>query len=479
MNRKSRKYIGLVAGPAFFLFIFTLSPFEELSPEANATLAVTSWMAIWWIGEFIPIAATALIPIVLLPITGAAPINQTTAAYGDKMLFLFIGGFIIAIAMEKWNLHRRIALNIIKIVGSSADRILLGFMLATGLLSMWISNTATTLMMVTIGSAIIKQLSGKLDIKGEGFFKALLLGIAYSASIGGVATLVGTPTNPIFVAIANEMYDMDIAFIHWMSFAFPFSIVVIFISWLYLSKIAYRVGSLDLHMGKQVIEDELATLGKMKYEEKAVAWVFALTAFAWITRTFILNRFIPDLNDTSIAIAAAISLFLIPSKKEKRVGIITWEEAVKLPWGVIILFGGGLSVAAAFRSSGLAEWIGQQMTSLEALPLFAIILFVALTVNFMTEITSNVATASIILPVLAALSHAIGIHPFLLMIPATMAASCAFMLPVATAPNAIVFASGKLRVSDMARAGFALNVFSSLLISIIGYYALSLVFDLG
>ncbi len=477
MSRRSRRYIGLATGPILFLTILLIHPFEELNPGANATMAVTAWMAIWWIGELTHISVTALLPIVLLPISGAASINQTTAAYGDKMLFLFVGGFIIAIAMEKWDLHRRIALNIIKAVGSGPDKILLGFMISTGLLSMWISNTATTLMMVTIGSAIIAQTSTKAGSEGEGFFKSLLLGIAYSASIGGVATLVGTPTNPIFVAIANEMYDVDISFAEWMIFAMPFSIVVIFLTWLYLSRVAYKVRSIDLHMGKEIVDKELEALGKMKFEEKAVAWVFGLTAFAWISRTFILNLFIPNLNDTTIAIAGAISLFLIPSNK-KKVGLITWDEAVRLPWGVILLFGGGLSLAAAFKSTGLALWIGSQMTSLEALPLLAIILIVTIIVNFMTEVTSNVATASIILPVLAALSQAIGIHPFLLMIPATMAASCAFMLPVATAPNAIVFASGKLHIADMARAGFLLNVLSSTLIGLLAYFFLGEVFDL-
>jgi sodium-dependent dicarboxylate transporter 2/3/5 len=347
-------------------------------------------------------------------------------------------------------------------------------MLATGLLSMWISNTATSLMMVTIGTAIISQTSTRLPADSS-FFKALLLGIAYAASIGGVATLVGTPTNPIFVAIANELYQQDISFLSWMSFGLPFSLLLIFLVWLYLSRY-YRLSTIDLSMGKELIHQELKALGPISFEEKAVAWVFGFTALAWITRTFLLAQLVPGINDTSIAIAGAITLFLIPARKAKESMILNWAEAVKLPWGVILLFGGGLSIAAAFRSSGLAEWIGTQMATFEGLPTLVVILIVALIVNFLTEVTSNVATASIILPVLAALSEAIGIHPFLLMIPATMAASCAFMLPVATAPNAIVFASGKLRVSDMAKAGFILNLLSTTLISLIGYYLLDFVF---
>jgi sodium-dependent dicarboxylate transporter 2/3/5 len=476
LNHLTKKYLGLAIGPVLFFLILFLQPFEGLSHAGHATLATSAWVAVWWIGELIPIAATSLLPIVLLPLSGAAPINQTTAAYGDKMLFLFIGGFIIAIAMEKWNLHKRIALNLIKAVGSSPSSILLGFMIATGLLSMWISNTATTLMMVTIGSAIIAQTSQQHNPEARRFYKALLLGIAYSASIGGVATLVGTPTNPIFVAIAYEMYNQDVSFLQWMTFGFPFAILLIAMSWVYLSRIAFKLDKLNLEMSQQIIDEELTRLGKISYEEKAVAWVFGLTALAWISRTFVLVKWLPSINDTSIAIAAATSLFIIPSRKEKHVGLINWEEAVKLPWGVIILFGGGLSIAAAFRSSGLAEWVGNQLIMLENIPVFLIILIIALLVNFLTEVTSNVATASIMLPVLAALSQVIGIHPFLLMIPATMAASCAFMLPVATAPNAIVFASGILKVRDMAKAGFMLNVISSTIIAILSYWVLASVF---
>jgi sodium-dependent dicarboxylate transporter 2/3/5 len=474
--RLIRKYIGLAVGPALFFTVLLGEPFDGLSQAANATLACSIWIASWWVVEIIPIAATSLLPIVLFPITGAASISQTTAAYGDKMLFLFIGGFIIAIAMEKWNLHKRIALNIIQAVGTSPSSILLGFMIATGALSMWISNTATTLMMVTIGSAIISQTAQQQTGDFSAFYKALLLGIAYSASIGGVATLVGTPTNPIFVAIASEMYGQEVAFIDWFLFGFPFAVVVTLFTWYYLAFIVFRLNKQTARLDSTIISEELKKLSHISYEEKVVAWVFGLTAFAWITRTFIWSSLIPGINDTSIAMVAAVLLFIIPSKKENRIGIITWEEAVKLPWGVIILFGGGLAIAAAFKSSGLAEWTGQQLTLLSDLHVFFLIVMIAVIVNFLTEVTSNVATASIMLPILATLSEVLGIHPFLLMIPATMAASCAFMLPVATAPNAIVFASGQLTVRDMAKAGFALNLISSILISLVSYYVLDLVF---
>lgn len=469
-----RKKIGLYLGPILFCIVFFLEPFADLNPEANAVLATTLWVAVWWFSEALPIAATALLPIVLLPITGGAPINQTTAAYGDKMLYLFLGGFVLAIAMQQWNLHKRIALWIISKVGINARGIVLGFMLATGLLSMWISNTATSLMMVTIGIALIAEIRELSGESGTPFFKALLLGIAFAASIGGVATLVGTPTNPIFVAIARQLYGEEFSFASWMVFALPFSLLMLGICWFVLTRVTFPVHKVKLPIGKEMITDELKALGKMGYEERAVAIVFITTAMLWITRSFLLNQLIPGINDTVIAIAAALCMFIIPSKREGRSNLLTWKEAERLPWGVIILFGGGLSIAAAFQSSQLAEWLGLKLTLVSELPLFLIILIVALSVNFMTEVTSNVATASIMLPVLASLAEAINVHPYLLMIPSTMAASCAFMLPIATGPNAIVFGSGELEIKDMTRSGIWLNIISSLLISLLVYFVLPL-----
>ncbi|MEO9872909.1 SLC13 family permease [Ekhidna sp.] len=467
-----RKKIGLFIGPFLFCVIFFGSPFDGLNQEANAVLASTLWIATWWLSEALPISATALLPIVLLPLTGGAPIAQTTAAYGDKMLYLFVGGFIIAIAMQRWNLHRRIALHIISAVGTNSRFIVLGFMLATGLLSMWISNTATTLMMVTIGTALIAEMKELTGESGKLFFKSLLLGIAFSASIGGVATLVGTPTNPIFVSIANKLYDQEFSFANWIAFALPFSLIMLTFCWIVLTRFVFPLHKVELPIGKEMILREKNALGKMSQEEKAVAIVFIVTAFLWITRSFLLNQFISGINDTVIAIAAALMMFIIPSKEKKGKALLTWNEAEKLPWGVIILFGGGLSIAAAFQSSKLAEWLGLQLTGIAELPLFITILIIALVVNFLTEVTSNVATASIMLPVLASLAEAIGVHPFLLMIPATMAASCAFMLPIATGPNAIVFSSGELKMGDMVRAGIWLNLTSSILISLLVYFLL-------
>ena len=422
-------------------------------------------MAIWWITEPIPIPATSLMPIVLLPVFNAAPIKQTTAAYGDKMLFLFVGGFIIAIAMEKWNLHKRIALGIVNAIGSSTKLIILGFMVATGFLSMWISNTATTLMMVTIAAAIIQQMPETKEF--EGFSKSLLLSIAYSASIGGMATLVGTPTNPIFVSMAESIYGIKISFVSWMIFGLPLVIILIVFGWFNLTSIAYQLKDIKLP-DHSYIQKELKAMGKISVEEKRVMYVFSFTALAWILRPFVLNQFLPGLNDTSVAIFGALLLFLLPSTKSER--LIDWETAVKLPWGVILLFGGGLSIAAAFQSSGLDQWLGSLFTYFGGLELLFLILIIVLFINFMTEITSNVATASIMLPVLAAMATNLELNPYSLMIGCTLAASCAFMLPVATAPNAIVFGTGSLKVTDMIRAGFILNVVSSIVITLICYY---------
>ena len=467
-----RKKIGLLVGPFLFCVVYFFEPFNGLNSDANAVLASTLWIATWWLSEALPISATALLPIVLLPLTGGASISQTTAAYGDKMLYLFVGGFIIAIAMQRWNLHKRIAIEIIATVGTNSRLIVLGFMLATGLLSMWISNTATTLMMVTIGTALIAEMKALTGKAGKDFFKALLLGIAFSASIGGVATLVGTPTNPIFVSIAYKLYGQEFSFATWMAFALPFSLTMLAICWLVLTRLVFPLHKVELPIGREMILKEREKLGRMSYEEKVIGLVFIITAFLWITRSFLLNQLIPGIDDTVIAIVAAITLFIIPSREKNGKPLLTWNEAEKLPWGVIILFGGGLSIAAAFQSSLLAEWLGLQLTGVAQLPLFLIILIVALVVNFLTEVTSNVATASIMLPVLASLAEAIGVHPFLLMIPATMAASCAFMLPIATGPNAIVFSSGELKMSDMVRAGVWLNLVSSILISVLVYYVL-------
>ncbi len=475
------KKIGLITGPLVFISILLFFHPEGLSKEANAVLASTLWIAIWWITEAIPIAVTALLPIVLFPLSGGLKLSLTTASFGHKYIFLYIGGFIIAIAIEKWNLHKRIALNIINLIGSDIKKIILGFMAATAFLSMWISNTATSVMMLPIGIAIIKQLKDNPATPEDEnliFGKALMLAIAYSASIGGIATLIGTPPNLVLAGVISDTYGYEITFFNWLKFGFPISVVLLGICWYYLTNHAFRFKQKSFPGGKREIKRLLREIGKISYEEKMVALLFALTAFCWIIRSFILQKILPGIDDTIIAIFFAILLFVIPAKK-KEGALIRWNEAVKIPWGIILLFGGGMALAKGFEISGLALWLGNQMTALAGLPLFLLIFLLIAAVNFLTEITSNLATTAMLLPVLAPMALTIDIHPFILMAGAAVAASCAFMLPVATPPNAVVFGSGYLRIPDMAGKGILMNLLSIILLSLFVYYMLPELWDIS
>ena len=477
MRSKALKQFGLILGPLLFTFTLLFFKPEGLSPEGIAVLATTLWVAFWWIFEVVPIAVTAMLPIILFPITGAMELSTTTAAFGHKYVFLYIGGFILAIAIEKWNLHKRIALTVINIIGTSVSRIILGFMLATAFLSMWISNTATTVMMLPIGMAIILQLKDNPETKedeNEIFGKALMLAIAYSASIGGVATLIGTPPNLIFAGILEEQYNIEMTFSKWIIYGLPISITLLYICWKYLTTIAFKFKQKDFPGGKAEIKRLLKNLGKISYEEKIVLTVFCITAFLWITRSFLISKLIPAIDDTIIAMASATILFILPTKNRKEKKIINWESAVKLPWGILLLFGGGLALAEGFKTSGLAQWIGSQITQFENLPLFALLFVLIFAVNFLTEITSNLATTAMLLPIIAPIALVLDVHPFTLMVGITVAASCAFMLPVATPPNAIVFGSGYLKIPDMMKTGIWMNIISIILIALITYYLLPL-----
>ena len=348
-------------------------------------------------------------------------------------------------------------------------------MVATAFLSMWISNTATSVMMLPIGMAIVSQLRDNPETKENEnriFGKALMLAIAYSASIGGIATLIGTPPNLVLAGIVQETYGVEITFSKWIMFGLPISILLLFICWKYLTNQAFSFTQTSFPGGKEEIKKQLTALGKITYEEKTVLLVFVATALAWISRSFFLNRFIPNMDDTIIAIIAGVLLFILPASKEKKRAIINWDEAVRLPWGILLLFGGGLALAQGFKISGLAEWIGGQMTLLEGVSLIVLLLAIVAAINFLTEITSNLATTAMMLPILAPLAFTINVHPYILMVGATVAASCAFMLPVATPPNAVVFGSGYLKVYDMAKAGFWMNVISIILLTLITFFLL-------
>ncbi|CAI8328015.1 MAG: Sodium-dependent dicarboxylate transporter SdcS [Flavobacteriales bacterium] len=473
------KNIGLISGPlSFILILYFFNP-EGLNPQANAILASTIWIAIWWITEAIPIAVTALLPIILFPLTGGLGLTETTASFGHKYIFLYIGGFIIAIAMEKWNLHRRIALNVINIIGVNVEKIILGFMIATAFLSMWISNTATSVMMLPIAIAIVTQLKDNpntIEDENLNFGKVLMLAIAYSASLGGVATLIGTPPNLILAGVVEETFGYEITFAQWFQFGFPISTVLLFLCWKYLTNFAFKFKQKTFPGGRAEISRQLNALGKISYEEKLVAGVFTLTAFAWISRSFLLQPVLPEIDDTIIAMIGAIIIFLLPAKNKKR-SLLKWDEAVKLPWGILLLFGGGMALAAGFKDSGLALWIGTQMTLLDGVSLFLLVFILIASVNFLTEITSNLATTAMLLPILYPMAMTIDVHPFILMVSATVAASCAFMLPVATPPNAVVFGSGYLRIPDMVRVGIWMNILSIILLTLFVFFLLPYLWD--
>ncbi|OIQ41305.1 MAG: anion transporter [Bacteroidetes bacterium MedPE-SWsnd-G1] len=475
----AKQRIGLLLGPIVFILTILFFNPEGLSKEGIAVLAGALWVAIWWISEALPIAVTALLPIVLFPLTGAVSLNQVTASYGHKYIFLFIGGFILAIAIEKWNLHKRIALTIIKIVGTNVKQIILGFMVATAFLSMWISNTATAVMILPVGLAIVSQLKDNpetIEDENEVFGKALMLAIAYSASIGGIATLIGTPPNLVLAGVIQENYGIEISFAQWFSFGFPISIFLLILCWVYLTNFAFKFNQKGFPGGKKEVEKQIHNLGKVSFEEKLVLIVFGTTAICWISRSFFLVELVPFIDDTIIAIMAATVLFILPSKNKKQ-RLLHWEDAVKLPWGILLLFGGGMALAKGFEISGLSIWMGGKMASLEGVPLFVLILVIVSVVNFLTEITTNLATTAMLLPVLVSLAVAIQVHPYFLVVSATLAASCAFMLPVATPPNAVVFGSGYLKIKDMVKKGVWLNLISIILISGVIYYLLPIIWD--
>jgi sodium-dependent dicarboxylate transporter 2/3/5 len=473
---------GLYFGPFCFLLIYFFVESAGLNQASQAMLGLACWMAIWWITEAIPIAATAILPLILMPLLGILKIESVSDNYMHPTVLLYMGGFLLATGIEKWNLHRRIALNIINLMGTDLRRIVLGFILATGFLSMWISNSATALMMLPIGLAVVNQFKTQLGPENDGIAsnlgKNIMLGIAYSASIGGMATLIGTPTNAILAAVIKELYNYSVGFNEWMLFGFPFSVVLLFICWYYLVKSANPLPQrLNLDNIKSVITNQLKSLGRMAFEEKVVLAVFGMVCFAWITRSFLIAKIFPQIDDTIIVLIGVVLLFILPSS-HKNERILDWKTAERIPGGVLILFGGGLALAEGFKETGLAEWIGGGFTSIDGIGFIVLLLIIVASVNFLTEVTSNVATASMLLPILASVALKLDLHPFGLMIGATLAASCAFMLPVATPPNAVVFGSGYLQMRDMVKAGFLLNLVSIVLITLMVYFVLPLIWGI-
>ncbi|MCB1221898.1 MAG: SLC13/DASS family transporter [Planctomycetales bacterium] len=470
-------WLAIAAGPLLALLLVLFADLQPGQPAVTRMAAVALWMAIWWISEAVPLAVTALLPVAVFPLLSIMSGKQVATQYFNNVIFLFIGGFIIALAMQRWNLHRRIALGIIGLVGQSPARLLLGFMLATAFLSMWISNTATTMMMVPIAMAVILRIDeGRQVASGRSFPTGLLLGIAYAASIGGISTLVGTPPNLSFLRIhAISFPDApEISFTQWLLFAAPMCIVLLAAVWLFLFRL---YGQRQQAIDAGVFEAERRQLGQVSREEWGVLSVFVGTALLWLTRSDItvgtlqLRGWASPLgldgmvDDGTVAILMALLLFIIPSKRSDNGRLMGWEDTLQLPWGIVLLFGGGFALASGFKESGLSEWCGGQLSALSGVHPVVMVLAICLLITFLTELTSNTATTEMILPVLAATAVAINVDPLLLMVPATISASCAFMLPVATPPNAIIFGSGRISMAEMARAGLLINLFAALLVT--------------
>jgi solute carrier family 13 (sodium-dependent dicarboxylate transporter), member 2/3/5 len=475
----NKKNLGLLLGPLAFVFLNYFLDTPGLTPQARSVLASIVWMAIWWVTEALPIPVTALLPIVLFPLSGSMSLKDTTTPYSHPLIYLYLGGFLIAIAIEKVNLHKRFALLIIKMVGTQLVWVIFGFMLATAFLSMWISNTASAVMILPVGLAIITQLRDNPHTTAQedkAFGKALMLSIAYSASIGGMATLIGTPPNLIMAGIVRESLGMSISFSQWFVFAFPLTLVFLLAAWYYLTHRAFGLGKRSFPGGKEEIQRQIDLLGPLTLSEKKVAWVFGLTALAWITKSYFLHRWIPYLDDTIIAIIGGMSLFILPGE-EKGQGLLVWEDALALPWGIVLLFGGGLSLAAAVEQSGLALWLGGHLSIFFGLGLLILLVVVVTFVNFLTEITSNMAVTAMLIPVLITAAAVAGFSPYYFVVGATLAASCAFMMPISTPPNAVVFGSGYLTIKEMAQTGLWLNLLAVLLISLMVYFVLPVLWN--
>lgn len=467
-KKLSAKSIGKAMGPiVFMVLLFAPSP-ENFSPEAWKVIAMAVFMLIWWVSEAVPLPVTALLPLLLLPLMDVMPIREAAAPYASDIVFLFLGGFILALAIEKWNLHKRIALNIIKLTGTGCNRIILGFMMATALLSMWISNTAAAVMMLPIATSVVAL----LDCEGESnqaglrkFSLVLMLGIAYSANIGGTATLIGTPPNIVMAGILETNHNIQIDFLDWMKIGVPFAAMLLFISYFLLVKVLHPNKWHSLSDASGVIQKELWALGKRSTQENRVLIIFISTALLWVFRKSI-NTYNPwfELSDSGIAILAGIALFVVLAGKDEEGALLKWEDTKNLPWGILLLFGGGLSLANALNHVGLIDDIGQLFAHMETTNLVWIVLGLATVSLFMTEFMSNVALTSVLIPVVAAIAVGLGADPLSFAIPVTLAASCAFMLPMSTPPNAIVFASNRIRVAQMVRAGIVHNLITIALI---------------
>jgi sodium-dependent dicarboxylate transporter 2/3/5 len=480
-------YTGIVA---FGLILLWPTP-EGMPPEAKRMAAAVTLTGCWWIGESLPLGVTALVPLVAFPLLKILPIQRVAPSYANHYVFLLLGGFFIALTMQRWHLHTRIALWIIRLVGTSASRLVLGFMLASAFLSMWISNSATAMMMMPIGLGLIVKIEDMQGDRGNpsvtNFGACLMLGIAYAANIGGVGTLIGTFPNLVFAGMLKELFPHgpEITFAEWLKIGLPFTAIFVPMMWVFMVKVMLPIRGNVVENADQVIASEVEQLGEMSRGEKMILGVFIVTALLWIFRSDInvggtvfrgwASRLgVEDyVHDSTVAIGMGILCFILPVDRKRKTPLLDWDQAKKVPWGILLLFGGGFAIAKGFEASGLTEWVGTQLTVLQGVPVFLVIAAVVLTMTFLTEVTSNTASTTMMLPIMAATAQALRVNPFLLMLPATVAASCAFMLPIATPPNAIVFSSGRVTLPQMAKTGFILNLITVVFVTAFIYFVVT------
>ena len=471
-GRSTHQRVGLGLGPAAAILMLLSGPPDTLSPAAWDTAAMGVLMAVWWATEAVPIAVTALLPLVFFPLLGISDIQETASPFANKVIYLFLGGFIVALGMQRWNLHRRIALTVLQYAGGNGMTLIGGFMLASSLLSMWVMNTSTTMMLLPIGVSVISVIHSSVDGLDDrakhDFQYALLLGIAYAATIGGLATLVGTAPNAMMAAFVQQNYGTEIDFARWMLVGLPLSAAILPLAWLALTRWVFRVDFKTSPEGRAILRKMKDDMGPISVPEKRVGIIFLAMALTWILRPLLAKLpYLDGLDDSGIAMAGAVSLFLVPSGDKQDPMLIRWDYVGRLPWAILILFGGGLALAGAVSNSGLADWIGGSLHQVGALPVAFLVVIVATMIIFLTELTSNIATTATFMPVAGAIAIGAGVDPIVLLVPVTLAASCAFMLPVATPPNAIVFGSGLLTIPKMARAGIVLNLIGIVLVSIV------------
>ncbi|MBC9797924.1 SLC13 family permease [Sinomicrobium weinanense] len=466
------KVIGLISGPLLFIILLLTLSFDTLEPGAPQVVALAAWMVIWWITDAVPLPVTALLPLVLYPVFGIFTMAEAAAPYASPIVFLFMGGFLIALAMEKQNLHRRIALNILKITGTNANGIILGFMLSTAFLSMWISNTATAVMMLPIALSIVDLLEEEKQEgqeKGYRRFKlGLMLSIAYAANIGGVTTIIGTPPNVVFVGFMKEFYQQEVEFGRWLLIGIPVCFILLLITYLMITRVLFAHGLGKLEGSGGLVQRKLNELGKMNLAERLVAIVFFITACCWVFKTQINGLLRGDyLNDTIIAMGGGLLMFVLPVKIRRHEYVLSWSHTEKLPWGILLLFGGGICLAKGLESTGIVEFVGNAIAGDGTMPLWLLIFLLTAFTLYVTELMSNVALVVIFMPIVLGIAKTLEINPMYLAVPVALASSCAFMMPISTPPNAIVFSSGYIKMSDMVKAGFFLNLITVVFLVIV------------